>query len=376
MKIISPFSALVLLITLVQSTSYALTFGGVGDGGGQGVVCRNDDGSVKSARVLDLVEAEDYFLLQLKDQPKDRPYLDIAREYAAVLDQAMPSTGPTGRLESRTGNDPVVVKYDINPFILESKRQGDSFLADDVVIIDKNKMLIPGDDLKISPIGDSLPRVIPAGRECSLEQIAKYSDGTRQIHFVSGVWNHLDNLNKAALLVHEALYRNLRTNGETTSDRTRKAVGYLFSGMDFTWVLDRLPQKYLFCWTTDAAFQFAVYPDQGSGAIAQFLVYNGEIMLTKTVAQVDMKPFANQFGRPTDNSSWGGSSNRIANPLLDMPYYDLREDVDRVTGVMTASLEAYALRSGERLKPIACQSQLSAITYGADGSVVVGPAPR
>lgn len=108
---------------------------------------------------------------------------------------------------------------------------------------------------------------------------------SNKVYFVGSVWNQLNNVNKAALLIHEALYRNLRGMGETTSDRARKTIAYLFSGMKFEWVLEGLSQKYLFCWTNDAAasFRFAVYPRGGNLVTAQFLVYNGEVMLSKTV---------------------------------------------------------------------------------------------
>lgn len=345
-------------------------------GGGQGIVCRNDDGTVSSAQLLDLAEAENFFLLNLQGQSQERSYLEIAHEYAAILDSAIPSTIPTSKLTTTLGNLPPQVNYDINVSVLSSKQNHNSFISLAVDRIDAEKKLIPGNNFSIPPVGDSQPRVIPSAKNCKLEQIAVYRDGDNQVHIVGNVWNQLSNVNKAALLIHEALYRDLRVMGDSSSDRTRKAVAYLFSGMKFEWILNGLPETYLFCWTNDSetSFQFAVYPNENSKATALFLVYDGEIMLSRTAANLNMAPFASIFNLPNSPENNQSVINRIKNPLVDVPTYHFAVEVDRSSGKMTSSIEAVTLMGGKNLKQVSCQKKLSSITYGDDGSITVSPA--
>jgi len=345
-------------------------------GGGQGVVCRNDDGTVASAKLLDLVEAVDYFLVQPQAEPADRPYLEIAHEYASILDGSMPSTFPASQESEQDGNLPARISHEVNAGMLLSKGAKATFIHDLVDQIDAEKMLIPGDDFKIPPIGDSHPRILPSRKGCSIEQIAIYTDGNDKVHFVGGVWNKLDNINRAALLIHESLYKSLRPMGDTTSDQTRTTVAFLFSGMKFEWILNGVPQKYLSCWTNDAntSFQFIVYPSDGNSVTAQFLVYDGEVMLTKTVAKINGAPFAGAFGLPAQNPGNIRIMDTISNPLLDRPNYEFSIEVNSTTGTMNSSIEAVSSIAGKNPLKIQCKDHLSEIFYGADGSVGVGPA--
>ncbi len=237
-------------------------------------------------------------------------------------------------------------------------------------------MLIPGNNFKIPAVQDSNPKILPSAKNCSLEQIAVYRDGTNQVHFVGSIWNQLNSVNKAALLIHESLYRNLRGMGDTTSDRTRKLVAYLFGGLQFEWILDGLPQKYLFCWTNDAeaSFRFAVYPISADYVVAQFLVYNGEVMFNKTVGHLSILPFARQFGLPIPplgNTPISNTVlNKMKNPLLDVPNYSFQIEVNN-PGAIVSSIEASSLVSGRNQKQITCNPGLSLITYESNGSVSI-----
>lgn len=365
-----------ILIALFGTPSLVFARGGDISGGGQGIVCRNDDGKVASARLLDLAEAEEYFLLRLPTPSNGLSYLSIAENFAAKLDESMPSNFPTDNFTDRVNNIITRVSYDVSGTMLLNRKEGNRTLHDAVDRINAEKLLIPGDDYSIPPVGDSHPLVRPTHKGCNIEQIAVYTDGNETVHFVGGIWRHLDPLNKAALLIHEALYRSLRTMGETTSDRTRKTVAYLFGGMKFEWILQGMPQKYLSCWTSDAenSFRFVVYPADGNFVTAQFLVYNGEVMLTKTAIRLDGAPFAKALGL---NAFAGENTilmNKISNPLLNLPYYAYGIRKDEGTGAVTGTIEAFAGTAGMNSLPISCKDQLSEIDYGADGSISVGPA--
>src|SRR5688572_3302365 len=135
-------------------------------------------------------------------------------------------------------------------------------------------MLIPG-EIAIPPVGDSRPRVLPTKKGCAIEQVAVYADGTHKVRIVEHVWNKFSDADKAGLLIHEALYRRLRELGDSTSDRARKVVGYLFGGHEFHGLLDGAPLKFLTCWSNDkeASFRFIVYPANSGTVTAHFLVY-------------------------------------------------------------------------------------------------------
>ena len=370
---------LILAILCLLVTNFAFA-GGNGSGGGQGIVCRNDDGTVASAELLDLAEAQGYYLLKLSPQPASRPYIDIAREYASILDNAIPSSDPISN-GTKTDGSQVSVSQEIDPSIILSHMNHDDYVLSSVNEIDKDKMLIPGNNYKIPPVSDSHPRILPSGKRCDLEQIAVYTDGNNQVHFVGAIWKKLNNINKAALLVHEALYRNLRMMGDKFSDQTRKAVGYLFSGMKFNWVLDGLPQKYLSCWTTDprdptksSAFEFVVYPGSDNFVTADFLVFNNEVMLTRTAVNLDIAPFAAAFGRPAPKPQNLVVAQTIENPLPDVSNLAFSINVDSTTGKLSSSLEASGDSFGDNPQAIQCNDHLSSIVIGADGSVAIGPA--
>lgn len=365
-----------IITTIVVSAlmTIAPSFASLGNssgGGGQGIVCRNDDGTVSSAQLLDLAEAEYFFLLELQAQPQERSYLDIAREYAAILDAAIPSTVPTMKSTTTIGNLPPEIEYEINPSNLSSYYP---FIRSGVDRIDSEKKLIPGNIIGIPPVGDSHPRVVPSAKNCTIEQVAVYKDGDNQVHIVGSIWNKLSNIDKAALLIHESLYRHLRGMGDTTSDRTRKTIAYLFSGMKFKQVLEGLPSTYLFCWSNDkeASFQFAVYPKEKDVATAIFLVYDGEVMLNRTTANLYMTPFASKFNLPIPKGESVVVSDIIKNPLLDVPSYNFSVEVNPSTGEISASIEAVVLVGGTNPKQISCQKRLSTITYGDNGSVSIG----
>jgi hypothetical protein len=315
-------------------------FAGPGaSGGGQAFVCRNSDGTVASAKLLDLVEAEDYFLLQLPTQPQDRPYLEIAHEYAAILDGSIASSYPPLWKEVQTvGNGSQQLDYEVN--MLATPK---SVLEGTVDRIDATKMFIPGNDFQIPPVGDSHPLVLPSEKGCSIEQVALYSDNSEQVHFVESVWSKLDNLNKAALLIHESLYRDLRGFGDTSSDRTRRAVAYLFGGLKFDWILAGVPEQYLVCWTTDASvsFQFVVYPKGDHEVTAQFLVYNGQNSLTKTTTDLPDAQFASAFGSPAPLTSTILKTDEISNPLLEMPKYTFMTAYNSKK-VIVSTIEAFS----------------------------------
>lgn len=342
-------------------------------GGGQGVVCRNSDGTVKSAELLDLAEAEKYYLLHLSDNSTATDYREVLKQYAAVLDQSIPYSDPTSGWSISEGDKTIKRGFDINAAIYREHTGNYKDIIESANQIDQTKMLIPGDDFKIPPVADSNPHIIPTAQGCGIEQIAVYSDGDGKVRFVESVWEKMDNTNRAALLIHESLYRVLRLNGETSSDRARKTIAYLFSGLKFKWIIEGLPKQFLMCWTTDqnASFRFALVPGQGNHATAYFLSYAGETMMTRTVGSLPLAPFTGYFGLPQISLQNESIIQTIENPLLELPDYNFSVMVDNKTGEPSISLEAIQLAAGLHLMPIQCGEALNSVTIGNDGSVEV-----
>lgn len=347
--------------------------GGIGDGGGQGFVCRGPTGEVLSAQLLDLQEATDYYALNIEPQPETRPYLAIAREYAMRIGSAMPSSFPTSHWASSDGRGVAASGYEVSFGVVKREADGERF-ADAVQRIDENKLLVQSHS-KIPPLADSNPRVLPAAPNCEIEQIARYKDSNHRVHIQAPIWDKLSNVSKAALLVHEALYRRMREFGETNSDRTRTAVAYLFAGLNYEPVLSGVADKFLTCWSEDsnAIFRFVVHQDAQRRTIANFLIYNGEVMLTKTEVLVPLGLFAEAFGKAESNPGNSTVFDRLKNPMIDYPNYTFSIQTD-ANHKVSVYFEAVSLVGGLNRKRISCNNHLTRIIHHNDGSISIGTA--
>jgi hypothetical protein len=90
---------------------------------------------------------------------------------------------------------------------------------------------IPGLRTHTSDFGE-VP-TLPVG--CALEQIAVYDDKHDVLQVNMGLWDSLDDFNKAALIAHEIIYRERRINDrESSSQVSRFLVGRIFSTQELT----------------------------------------------------------------------------------------------------------------------------------------------
>jgi hypothetical protein len=196
-------------------------FAGPNDGGGgKGVVCRNEDGSIKSVELLDLWEAR-----MLYDH-------EIVSSKASIDDQIKAGIE---RLKN-------VVVYPYEVHYADRLLKGGDALADSL-----RRFAIPINSenwgnvkrlrgVTLAPTQDSFEDASPTG--CQIEQLVRYKDaglggGTNEALMNQDLVDRMDLTNKAALALHEALYAVLREFGETTSLRVRRAVGYAMSGRSF-----------------------------------------------------------------------------------------------------------------------------------------------
>lgn len=254
--------------------------GGISDGGGNSVVCRNTAKQITSAILLDLYEATKLHKLQLVKNDSSRDYLEIALEAAKKIDSG--GGGHDVTYTSRTQINGVAtgpVSFGILPSM--------STRSLEILVTNIFGSFNLVSDASLTPIDDYKTLLIP--KNCQIEQTAIYIDETNEVHIVEEIWNALDNTNKAALLVHEAVYKNMRISGEDNSNRTRNAVGHAFTTEIFPNILDGVPNNVLVCGTEDNSpkYIFAVYEETPGIATFQFFWLNNKIMLSKTTLKVD-----------------------------------------------------------------------------------------
>jgi hypothetical protein len=256
----------------------AAASGGFSDGGGNAVVCRNIDSSIRSAELLDFYEGRIQYGLQILNQP-GKPALQIAQEVALNM-----SNGSQGIDYSDVST--VVINNILYGAMYLHRSPKRDIISKFTKVTAENMRLLPS-GTSLQPLPDSHHIIVPNG--CAVEQLAVFKDKTEEVFVVGDIWDQLDNTNQAALLVHEALYKALRLKGETTSERTRLAVMRAFAGYSFESLISGVPKSPLLCWserTTD--YRFAVYP-LGNQAIFQFFRLSGEVPLSKTILRTDIR---------------------------------------------------------------------------------------
>lgn len=147
--------------------------------GGDGVVCRNDQGKITSIELLDFYEAQ---TLRGINHDLDKPSLSIDEKVDVALSRL-------SRFSSSRAK-----KY---------KEQIDSFFSDAVML----------SDIELEDIPDSAHIAIPKG--CKIEQMVvqqtpEFPEDKRYV-VNKELWDALDNDNKAGLLLHEVILREVLT---------------------------------------------------------------------------------------------------------------------------------------------------------------------
>lgn len=218
--------------------------GTVAGGGGKGVVCRNPDGSIRSAELLDLWEARE--LHQLEIQPVQG---NLAKEVYRLADSMGPSLFSDDidiyMTSEGKNSKPETVKYSGPAAISQLiKLSANPFLNPNATSVRR----LHGVDLTLTD--DSKEAIMP--RECAIEQIVHYVDYFKahgSILINQDIVDRLDLTNQVALILHEALYKRLRDYwGEENSLRVRRTIGLAMSGHKFGSLnKTNLPSRYYEC---------------------------------------------------------------------------------------------------------------------------------
>jgi hypothetical protein len=179
----------VFLAALTLSSSMALAKeGGVGNGG-VSVVCRDSKNKITTAEVLDIYEG--------------------AVRYGRKYDNA---------LDVETKIELAQLKLVKNPSFLTEFQTELAKVRSIMVFIPKGNSL--------TPTNDAFPKIKKDG--CDFEQLANYTD-ENELLVSQEFHDELDEVNQAALLVHEAIYTIFRNQGDKDSQRSRKLTAQLLA---------------------------------------------------------------------------------------------------------------------------------------------------
>lgn len=195
---------ILLFLTLFSS----LTFAGDKGNGGYSIVCRDTEGGpITSAELLDIYEGRVLY---------KRHYEVNQNSVNDLIEQAKAKVAEFGFFASK--------------------------LQKEFLLIENNTIFIPAGN-ELEPTEDAFPPIKKKG--CKFEQLANYTN-SGELLISSEIYDELDNVNKAALIIHEAIYSIRRKAlGETTSQNTRRLVAHLMatngdSAVIERWVYDSL----------------------------------------------------------------------------------------------------------------------------------------
>ena len=209
MKLNQALQGLLSFFLTAMPLSALANLGGSDGGGGSAILCLKPNGQPKPSQLTDLVEATFYdhwnLAIPLQKLPWQRQ-VEIVITRIGLLDPEFNS-----RLRQETRAIVAALPEALN----ETKG---------------TRLVFPVP----SDLGSG--RVPPVEFGCSLVGVAAYYDSDidlkPKLSMSSFVWNSLPEMHKAALIVHEAVYRIERTPGRNaprTSENVRRIVGLAFS---------------------------------------------------------------------------------------------------------------------------------------------------
>jgi hypothetical protein len=169
--------------------------------GGYSIVCRDNGGPIVSAELLDIYEGKVLYKKKYGSSDAD----------------------PSQIIQS------VVAKVN-NYSIFQAK------LVKELALLEKNKIFIPvGNELE--PTDDAFPPIKKKG--CEFEQVANYTS-LGELLISEEIYERFDNANKAALMIHEAIYAIRRKSlGDTNSQASRRFVAQLLAADGDLEVIER-----------------------------------------------------------------------------------------------------------------------------------------
>ncbi len=285
----------VLFLTLVSLNAFG--YGGMGSGGGDAVVCYDGD-TITSARLLDLYEGQNVF--------RDTS-LEVSAGYQETLETALQ-------------------RLDGSAYAIKTGFNGGKNLRGFIAEIEKKRRFI-GRGIELAPINDSYELFIP--RNCQIKQAAAYVDqGT--ILFDQNIWDHLSELDRAGLVLHEGVYLVDRiSSAKFDSRRARRIVSLALSQVyPFEAVNLSYENKFTLCESTKwgeahgvGMTAFSVYED-GKDQRVEFLFLDGDPILSRKTFTF----FGRMDGSRENGSTSAGPTTSLyeGNDFIQLHQYPLR----------------------------------------------------
>lgn len=305
--------------------------GPMSGGGGKAIACFGEGGTLKSARLLDLFEGEAEFgdvRLDAADQTSD--------QLLAIAQSRLAHSGYMALIR-------------------------DLPRLDDAVAHVRSTLRLLPMGVALEPIDDSFHDIAPAG--CRIVQAAHFLD-ENNIVVDRALWESFSELDRAALTLHEAVYWLDRTLRDVQdSRRSRRTVSLaLAADWRFEAVDAGLPQSYDLCQTMsdEPLTLFAVY-ERGGFQILQFLLLNGDAMLSKTTSSTWEFPFLD----PIDVSVSEGWHGGVTAGLYEAGHkFDLsRDPILGASGLPEASSLSLVVQKSAYPAWIAPRAQLYCLTF-------------
>lgn len=290
---------LYLALLLIGVGADALTIIGVDNsGGGKAVVCRDSQNNIKHIELLDLFEGESIYGLTAKTfgETQDENLLgakDILMKAFAKM------------------NSGVSIEYSIDQVLRDFR-------------------LLPP-DVKLAPVDDAAPIVIPVG--CELEQLAYYQNN-QNLLVDQNLWNALDGRSKAALIMHEVIFLQMRFEGDKDSRNARRIVAHLFSEYQWIPVMDGVMIDDVLCYAKRDSDEFPAFhfyrrqnfdPENRMTTIFQFEKVRQRTLFNKTIIRTLPFPWPDSIGGTYSVISNGDL--RGIDPII------INKDVDEATRV-------------------------------------------
>ena len=244
------FSTLILLGILLALNAHATNRRGDKEGNGGGaIVCTNTDGTIISAKLLDLREAE-------------KKKHGIARSTIlkeVQLEDALKKLSAGG------------------PDLVAKMR--------DILSTLDSKIVPPEAGKRLAPPTDTDMTLLDEPRNCSLEGVASYSDLTETLTVDPVIFAAMSPTDQAALKFHEALYKVWRMSSAQVTDsvQVRNLTGAVFSSeaLSMTSPLAGTEKATHLCGNQDNSF--FLIPLQEGRLRLQFVKIDGQGLLDLTV---------------------------------------------------------------------------------------------
>lgn len=215
-------------LSLFSTVALAKNQGGNGSGGGAGIVCRNDDGTVTEAYLYDLYETENDPNIEIQIvRSNEPPEIQIENILKRWHD-----------LEEKHWSFMSSINY--------ARFEDVSLMRKALALVERDWVFLKeGVTLPLNT--DIVPQFLPANKKCKLESIALYDDTKRVLYVDKSVYLKLSPTDQAALKVHEAVYKGRRVLlNENTSTNTRLSTARFFSqefSEKYTQFSDIIPPK-------------------------------------------------------------------------------------------------------------------------------------